>query len=344
MFRARKSELSPGGSYGDVLEGQGGPADELEVIAQRLHQFQRPLVDSICERNEVLEQERDAIAAKLRGITTELESTQQFLDKLKRNNEGLRAAAPTIPSKVHGTRTVMNKDRQWTWDKSRDEYSPAQEGQVGEKPKTAGLRESMRQKYTMRRKGLGLVGTEQLQVLIENEEPPSEQNPVFGGVMRPRRIIANNLISDALQPNSDITRKARSIEGLTNLELDFPLAPMEAESFSNIANTGDFKLPSCQICRIPNLATKEGSVKVDMFPRPPLADPCCRAIICKECYLKEVTRSLTDHWWSRDIHATLWILCPSPHCFSLLPIFGVQDLKSVLEQLGDSEISRHLAL
>lgn len=351
IIRGKKPDPGPRGLSGIVRGSQevtapgSSSASELEAVAQNLHEFQQALVESIYERNTVLEQERDAIAAKFRDLTSELESTKQFLAQLEHDNERLRTAASTTTKESHAAENIEGEGQEPTRVKAVEMHLPAEEGVAGKVPNTAGLPETVRQNNTILRKNIGLVGWQSLpQRSLEAERKPS--------ILTPRRMIVEKMISDASQDKTQIaqpesgsfTQRVRSIEGLTNKELDFPLGIKEAECFYSLISTGDFELPTCQLCKIPKLASEKSTIRVDEFARPPVSDPCCGAIICKKCYLKEVTRSLKDHWWSKDIYATSWMICPSPRCLSLLPIFDGGDLRNLLEQLEDSEISRHLAL
>ncbi|KAM7224098.1 hypothetical protein V8F06_000571 [Rhypophila decipiens] len=106
----------------------------------------------------------------------------------------------------------------------------------------------------------------------------------------------------------------------------------------------------CAICNIPRFVrvlsdhttTSSLQGKRSEFSSVENTTQCCWARICDACFIPGLVANFVDGWWS-SLDCQGWLKCPVPTCGSLMPIFFREQLRDLLQQLGDKDWRLHEA-
>ncbi|CAH0046715.1 unnamed protein product [Clonostachys solani] len=169
-----------------------------------------------------------------------------------------------------------------------------------------------------------------------------------GGHHTPRTIIFQKILSQARASRgiSEIPGASRFMElctlsSLTNQCLDLPLSTKKAHKLGKSIRGNEMSIAACNVCQLPKLT------RTDQAPRLRVDElgqkmQCCSAKICQSCCLKGFIRSLLNDYWF-ELGKSVWVKCPSANCDVSLNIGGRDELQATLQNLGDSNVTKHMA-
>lgn len=180
-----------------------------------------------------------------------------------------------------------------------------------------------------------------------------EASRVLGHDLTPRIVLVHKMFSRGFQtttvddrPNTSSFLQSCSPAMLTNQLLDIRLSAEQVQRLARNIAADELVVIACDLCQLPKFAPKPGvrsRLRVNEFARPSQLTSCCTKSICKECYLKALTKSLATDWWT-NLDIENWLLCPMPSCGKPLPISHRAALENLLRQLNDRDKENNLAM
>lgn len=182
----------------------------------------------------------------------------------------------------------------------------------------------------------------------QSEARVREATQAVGGHHTPRTVIFQKIFCQARtsQDISQIPGASRFMElctlsSLNNQCLDLPLSTTHAHKLGKSIRGNEMAIVGCNVCQLPKLTRtiEAPRLRVDELGQ---KMQCCSAKICKSCVLEGVVRSLLHDYWF-DLDKSVWVKCPSGNCDASFNIRGRQELQATLQNLGDLNVTKHMA-